>query len=60
MGTKRGKNSPPPSGFNGAADAESIKNFIVALEKYFDLLSACATNNCVRFSKTLLQEKTIT
>ena len=48
----------PPSGLNGAADVDSIKSFISALENYFDLVSVSDPNQYSRFAEIHLQVKT--
>ena len=47
----------PPKPFRGTADGDSVKNFIAALENYFDLMKVSDSNQQARCAETLLRGK---
>ena len=47
----------PPKLFRGTADGDSVKNFLAALENYFDLMKVNDSNQKARYAETLLGGK---
>ena len=60
IGLLKGVKISPPSGYSGSADRDSVKNSIAAIENLYDLMNVTNLNQSVRFTATLLIEKTRT
>ena len=56
-GLPSGVKAPPPPSFHGASDGDTVKNFIDALDTYFELVGMNDLVQKARFASVLLEGK---